>query len=137
MAKLTQNKKYSVATTFLQRRHNIKHLISKPFYYGQFWFLSCHRNVRELQKYLRTESSVWQARRTLVNSWLCLHLIWEQNKVARLCTKVAMKGFGRGKNILQHNIVDLFPDISTAPVRWSLHGEWTWNRYTHKSINWH
>ena len=39
-----------VATTLLQRRHNIKHWISRPFYYRVFWFLSLHRNVRELQK---------------------------------------------------------------------------------------
>ena len=36
-----------VASTLLQRRHNIKHWIStRPFYYGLFWFLSLHRNVK-------------------------------------------------------------------------------------------
>ena len=35
-----------VASTFLQRRHNIKHWITRPFYYGLFWFLSLHRNVK-------------------------------------------------------------------------------------------
>ena len=39
-----------VATTLLQRHLNIKHWSYKPFYYGQFWFLSRYRNVRELQK---------------------------------------------------------------------------------------
>ena len=39
-----------VATTLLQRRHSIKHWISRSFYYGLFWFLSRHRNMRELQK---------------------------------------------------------------------------------------
>ena len=34
----------------LQRRHNIKHWISRPSYYRLFWFLSHHQNVRELQK---------------------------------------------------------------------------------------
>ena len=33
-----------VATILLQRRHNIKHWISRPFYYRLFWFLSLHRN---------------------------------------------------------------------------------------------
>ena len=41
----------------------------------------------------------------------------EQDKVARLGAKVAMKGLGRGKKRLQHNIVDLFPDIPTVPDR--------------------
>ena len=77
-----------VATTLLQRRHNIKHLVSRPFHYGQFGFLSRHRNVRELQKYLNIEFSLWQARRTLVNSWICLLLVCEQDKVARLGAKV-------------------------------------------------
>ena len=40
-----------VSITLLQRRHNIKHWISRPFYYGLFWFLSPHQNVRELQKW--------------------------------------------------------------------------------------
>ena len=35
-----------VASTLLQRRHNTKHLITRPFYYGLFWFLSLHRNVK-------------------------------------------------------------------------------------------
>ena len=79
---------------------------------------------------LSIESSLWQARRTLVNWWLCLLLVCEQDKVARLGAKVAMKGLGRGKKRLQHNIVDLFPDILTVPERWNLHGEWTWNTHT-------
>ena len=33
-----------VASTFLQRRHNIRLLITRPFYYGLFWCLSLHRN---------------------------------------------------------------------------------------------
>ena len=41
-----------VATTLLQCRHNNKHLVSRPFYYRQFWFLSRHRNVREWLKQL-------------------------------------------------------------------------------------
>ena len=85
-----------VASTLLQHRHNINQLVSRPFYYGLFWFFSRHRNVRELQKYL----SIWQARRTLVKSWLCLLLVCEQDKVARLSAKVAMKGLGRGKKRL-------------------------------------
>ena len=100
--------------TLIQRCHNIKELVSRPFYYGQFWFLSRHRNVRELQKYLSIESSLWQARRTLAHSWLWW-LLWllvcEQDKVARLGAKVAIKGLGRGKKHLQQNIIDLFPDI--------------------------
>ena len=119
-----------VATTLLQRRHNIKHLVSRPFHYGQFGFLFRHRNVRELQKYLNIEFSLWRARRTLVNSWICLLLVCEQDKVARLGAKVAMKRLGRGKKRLQRNIVDLSPDIPTLPNRWSLHGEWTWNAHT-------
>ena len=35
-----------VASTLLQRRHNINHWITRPFYYGLFWFLSLHRNVK-------------------------------------------------------------------------------------------
>ena len=61
--------------------------------------------------------SLWQARLTLVNSWLCLLLVCEQDIVAKLGDKVAMKGLGRGKKRLQHNIVDLFSDISTVPDR--------------------
>ena len=30
----------------LQRRHNIKHWITRPFYHGLFWFLFLHRNVK-------------------------------------------------------------------------------------------
>ena len=97
-----------VATSLLQRCHNIKHLVSRPFYYGQFWFFSRHRNVRELQKYWSIESSLWQARRTLVNSWLCLLLVCEQDKEARLSAEVAMKGLRRRKKSLQHNIVEVF-----------------------------
>ena len=54
-----------VATTLLQRHHNIKHLVSITFYYEQFWFLSCRQNVKELLTYLSIESSLWQVRRTL------------------------------------------------------------------------
>ena len=35
-----------VASTLLQRRHNIKHWITSPFYYGLFCFLSLQRNVK-------------------------------------------------------------------------------------------
>ena len=105
------------ATTLLQRTYDIKHLDCRPFYYGQFWFLSQHWNVRELQKNLSTESSLWQARCTIVNSWLCLLLVCEQDKVARLGAKVAMKGLGKGKKRLQYNIVDLFSAIATVPDR--------------------
>ena len=38
----------NVIKTLLKHRHNIKHWISRPFYYRLFWFLSLHRNVREL-----------------------------------------------------------------------------------------
>ena len=61
--------------------------------------------------------SLWQARLTLVNSWLCLLLVCEQDIVAKLGDKVAMKGLGRVKKRLQHNIFDLFPDIPTVPDR--------------------
>ena len=125
---------FDVVKALLQRHQNIKHLVSRPFYYGKFWFISRHRKVRELQKYLSIESSLWEARRTLVNPWLCLLLVCEQDKVARLGAKVAMKGLGRGKKCLQHSIVDLFPDIPTVPDRWSLHGEWTWNTHTHTKV---
>ena len=66
-----------VVKTLPQRRHNIKQMVSKPFYYRQFRFLSCHRNVRELQKHLSIESSLRQTRRILVNSWLSLLLVSE------------------------------------------------------------
>ena len=36
-----------------------------------------------------------------------------------------MKGLGKEKKRLQHNIVDLLLVIPTDPDRWSLHGEWT------------
>ena len=36
------------ATKLLQRRDNIYHCISRPFYCRLFWFLSLHRIVREL-----------------------------------------------------------------------------------------
>ena len=39
-----------VIKALLQRRHNNKHWISRPFYYGLFCFLSLDRNVKELQK---------------------------------------------------------------------------------------
>ena len=81
--------------------------------------------MRELQKYWSIESSLWQARRTIVNSWLCQLVVCEQDKVARMGAKVVMKRLGRGKKRPQHNIVDLFPDIPTVPDRKSLHGEWT------------
>ena len=35
-----------VASTLLQRHRNIKHGITRPFYYGLFWFLSFHQNVK-------------------------------------------------------------------------------------------
>ena len=35
-----------VASTLLQRRHSIKHWITRSFYYGLFRFLSLHRNVK-------------------------------------------------------------------------------------------
>ena len=37
-----------VATMLLKHRHKIKHWISRPFYYGLFWFLSRHSSLREL-----------------------------------------------------------------------------------------
>ena len=114
-----------VTITLPQRRHNIKHLVSRSFYYKQSWFLSRHRNVRELQKYLNIESSHWKVKCSLVNSWLCLLLVCEQDKVARVGAKITMKKLGRGKKRLQHNIVDLFPDIPTIADRWSIHSEWT------------
>ena len=39
-----------VIKALLQRRHNIKHWISRPFYERLFYFLSLHRSVGELQK---------------------------------------------------------------------------------------
>ena len=41
---------FDVVKTLPQRCHNIKHWISRPFYYRLFWFLSLHRNARQLQK---------------------------------------------------------------------------------------
>ena len=41
---------FDVIKKFSQRRHNIKHSISRPFYYRLSWFLSLHQNMRELQK---------------------------------------------------------------------------------------
>ena len=79
------------ATTLLQRRHNIKHMVSRPFYYGQFWFFSRHWIVRDLQNYVSIEFSFWQSRCTLVDSWLCLLLLCEQDKLTRLGAKVVMK----------------------------------------------
>ena len=40
-----------IVKTLPQRRHNVKQLLCRPFYYRQIWFLSHHRKVRELQKY--------------------------------------------------------------------------------------
>ena len=54
---------------------------------------------------------------SLVNSWLFLLLVCEQDKVARVGAKITMKKLGRGKKRLQHNIVDLFPDIPTIADR--------------------
>ena len=105
-----------VATTLLPCPHNINHLVSRSFYYGQFCILSRHQKVRELQKYWSIESSLCQERPTLVNSWLCLLLLCGQDNVARLA-KVAMKGLDRGKKHLQYNIIDLLPDIATIPDR--------------------
>ena len=115
-----------VDTMLLQRPHNIKHLVSRPFYHGQFWFLSCHRKVRELWKYwIQSLSSEMHP------LCFCLLLVSEQDKVARSSAKVEMKGLGRGMKRLQHSIVDLFPDILAVPNRWSLHDEWKWNTHTH------
>ena len=52
----------------------------------------------------------------LVKLWLCLLLVYEQDKAASqkdsvLRTKVSMKGLGRGKKPLQRNIADLSPGI--------------------------
>ena len=52
--------------------------------------------MRELQNYLSIEFSLWQARRTLVDSWLYLLLVCEQDNVDMLGAKVAMQGLGRG-----------------------------------------
>ena len=71
---------FNVVKMLAQRHDNIKQLVSRPFNYRQFWFLSRHRNVRELPKYLSIESSLWQATRTLVNSWLPLLLVCEKDK---------------------------------------------------------
>ena len=39
-----------VASTLLQRHHSINHWIStRPFYYGLFWFLSLHQNVKVIK----------------------------------------------------------------------------------------
>ena len=76
--------------------------------------------------------STWVLNLVFGNSWLCLLLVCEQDKVARLGAKAAMKGRGRGKKCLQHNTVNLFLDIPTVPDRWSLHFEWTWNTHTQK-----
>ena len=35
-----------VATTLVQRHHNFMHLVFRPFYYGHFWFLYRHQNVK-------------------------------------------------------------------------------------------
>ena len=47
---VTLRRHQDVATTLLQRRHIVKHWISRPFYYRLFSFLSLQWNVRELQK---------------------------------------------------------------------------------------
>ena len=52
--------------------------------------------MRELQNYLSIEFSLWQARRALVDSWLYLLLVCEQDNVDMLGAKVAMQGLGRG-----------------------------------------
>ena len=76
-----------VATTLLQRRHSIKHCITRPFYYGLFWFISLHRNVRELQKrYVGLNTSlflknvVFIANKSIYiqNKWNMLKLIYLQ-----------------------------------------------------------
>ena len=71
----------NVVKTLLQHHDNIKHWVSRSFYYGQFWFPSCHQ--RELQKYLSNESSLWQARCTLVNLWLCPLLMCKLDQVVQ------------------------------------------------------
>ena len=97
-----------VVKTLPQRYYNVA---------TTFRFLFSHRNVRELPKYLSIESSLWQARRSLVISCLCLLLVCDQDKVVKLDAKAAMKGLGREKKCLHHNTVDLFLDISTVPDR--------------------
>ena len=49
---VTLRRYQDVATTLLQRCNNIKHWIFRAFYNRSFWFLSFHRNVRELPKCL-------------------------------------------------------------------------------------
>ena len=39
-----------VVKTLLQRRHNIKHWITRSFYHWAFWFLYLDRNLKELEK---------------------------------------------------------------------------------------
>ena len=59
------------------QNHNIKHLVSRPFYYRQFWLFFSAIKTWELPKYFSVEHSFWQVRRTLVNWWLCLLcLLW-------------------------------------------------------------
>ena len=55
-----------------------------------------------------------------------------------LYSKLVLKGVGREKNCLQHNITDLFSDIPTVPDRWSLHDEWTTGcKHTKKNTHMH
>ena len=60
-----------------------------------------------------------KARRTLPKTWLCPLVVCEQDKVASWClglvfhSEVAMKGLGGEKKRIEHNILDLFPDIPT------------------------
>ena len=121
-----------VAKTLLQRRHNIKHLVSRPFYYGQLGFFPAFETWKNYKSTWVLNPVFGKREPTLINSWLCLLLVCEQDKVATLGAKVAMKGLGTGKKCPQYNIVDLFPYIPTVLDRWSLHGDWTWNTHTQK-----
>ena len=51
-------------------------------------------------------------------------------------SKVAMKGLGRGKKLLQHNTVDLSSGIQT-PDRWILHGGCTYAQHTQSHTHTH
>ena len=120
--KMVQNKQWKSSISFKRGKGRF-HVVSmwNTRCVCFFWMRHCYNSSSIDDLTVRTHES---------NS-----LVREQDKVARLIVKVAMKGLGRGKKLLQRNIFDLFPDIPTTPDRWSLHSDWMWN--THKSVKWH
>ena len=54
-----------LASTFLQRRHNMKHWITRPFYDGLSWFLFLHRNGKVRKVLSRIKHASFLFKKTL------------------------------------------------------------------------